>query len=119
MKPHEAVTWDEGRFGPLSLEAIRSIHQPANRHRISPNSYAAGTSFSGSTQEGVCYVLRGSVRFEFPGGESLTLRSGQFGTLPRGTFGFEVLGPDAAEVVRVWKLPFAVDPQPPPPKLDN
>ncbi|WP_020467830.1 hypothetical protein [Zavarzinella formosa] len=99
-----AQSWDYPSHGPLSLEAVRRVHRPGERFRISPARHHPGESFSEISRAGRRYVLAGSCSFT-QGNFVWELRAGQFADLPEGPFEFRVLDAGPAELVRVWELP--------------
>jgi hypothetical protein len=99
-----AMQWDESRYGPICLEAIKMLHQPSGWFRISPNRYPAGANFVGSTIAGRLYVLSGECEHTSQH-HWLRLSAGQFGDFCEGTYRFCVIGATEVEVVKVWELP--------------
>lgn len=100
----EVQTWDYSNWDAPSLEAIRSLHRPGERFRISPDHYDAGESFSTISRAGRRYVLAGSCSFT-KGGSTWELHIGEFVDLPEGQFEFRVVGASPVELVSVWALP--------------
>jgi len=100
MKVARTTRWDVAKHGPLSEANIRLRHQPPEMFRISRYSYDAGSRFSQSTRAGVCYVLRGEVRF----GET-KLHAGDEVSFDDCSCEVEVAGEGRVEVVFVWELP--------------
>lgn len=98
------IRWDFERCGPPCAEAIRALHQPAGRYRISPASYPAGTEFGGAQRAGRKYVLAGSCAFTV-GSATWELQAGDIADIPEGSYQFRVLGPGPVELVSVWDLP--------------
>jgi hypothetical protein len=96
--------WDFDRWGPPSVEAIRALHQPASRYRISPASYLAGTAFGGTARAGRKYVLAGACAF-IVGPSTWELQAGDFADIPEGEYLLRVLGSEPVELVSVWELP--------------
>lgn len=96
--------WDEVQMGRLCLEAIRDLHQPAERFRISHRQYPAGTSFGGAAREGRKYILSGWCVFTIQQ-QTWELQSGDIADIPSGSFHFRVLGSCDVQIVSVWELP--------------
>ena len=104
-----ARRWDVVRMGPLCIESVLALHLPAERFRVSPDSYPAGASFAGAARAGRKYVLAGSCSYVV-GGATWELGVGDVADLPEGEFAFRVLGGSPVEVVSVWELPAAFFP---------
>ena len=98
------VRWDYDRLGPLSLEAVRALHQPAERFRVTPSRYPAGTAFAGTARVGRRYILAGACVFTLGEG-TWELHAGDIVDLPEGDYQFRVLGGEPVELVTVWALP--------------
>ena len=96
--------WSEISPDPLTVEAIRERHTPQSHYRISPNRYASGTFFIGSSRAGRIYVLSGSCSKNV-GAWSVTLGPGAFADFPAGDFTFQVLGDQEVQLVNVWSIP--------------
>jgi hypothetical protein len=94
----------ESSSGPRTVEEVRALYQPATDYRISAYSYPMGAEFSGSGKSGNVHVLSGSCEFRFKA-KSVALSAGQHALLPSGTYTFEVVGPNAVELVHVRHLP--------------
>lgn len=90
-------------WGPLTKESIRRRHADCGSNHVSRRTHSAGTQYVGRTSPGVCYVLRGSCRYEFDG-IVVSIASQQFAHLPGGEFHFSA-GDDGVELVMVWPLP--------------
>lgn len=97
--------WTDVSQEPLTLAAIRSLHQPESHFRISPSAMPAGVKFTGlNSIAGRIYVLRGRCSMTV-GDWRADLRSGTFADFPAGSFTFEVFGTNEIEVVKVWLIP--------------
>lgn len=102
MKPSR---WDEATSGPISVEAIRMLHQPESNYRVSWNKYPPSTEFPGeSFLSKTLYVLRGSCSVGF-GDWSCRVGAGEFIELPGGKYRFSVRSDEEVEIVSVWELP--------------
>lgn len=102
--PEQHFDWDICTRGPLTLEAIQSIHVPVGNFRISKQTYPAATRFSGAARAGIVYLLNGCCRFEFEAG-IWELNAPCFAELPEGRYNFEVGQQADADIVNVWELP--------------
>ena len=96
--------WKRISSSALTLEAIKSLHVPSQRFRISPARYPAGASFSGESRAGRVYVLAGSCRYAF-GVTEFELVVGAFADVPEGGYQFQTVGSHEVEIVRVFELP--------------
>lgn len=98
--------WSDEQYGPLCEEAVRRLHVPASRHRISRYTYRPDENISGSSRSGRIYVLAGRCRITVAG-EMVCLEAGDVADLPSGEFSLEVAGQDdgALSLLRVWELP--------------
>lgn len=96
--------WDATHLGPLNLEAVRALHRPRNRFRISSNRYTAGAEFTGLGRAGRLYVLAGACAVSV-GESACELSAGDFVDLPQGQHTFRTVGDTAVEIVNVWELP--------------
>ena len=99
--------WSVVSNGPLSEDAVRAIHLPINRHRVSKARFPPGASFPVSTREGTVYVLQGTCRYGRNGME-VEIVAGEFARLSEGTYNVQVLGSEDLVIVRAWELPFEV-----------
>lgn len=97
-------TWDHTHWGSPSLEAIRAMHQPSDRFRISPSRYKPGTAFGFAARAGRKYILTGACAITF-GELKWELQAGDVVDLPAGKFDFRVLGSESVELISVWELP--------------
>jgi hypothetical protein len=88
----------------MALEAIKALHVPEERFRISPASYPAGVTFRGSSRAGRIYVLSGACRYVF-GDLEFNLQAGSLAEVPEGGYGFETVGSVEVRLVRVYELP--------------
>jgi EutQ-like cupin domain len=95
--------WDQSRE-PLTEEAVRRLHVPANHYRIAALQYPGHTSFSGATRKGLCYVLHGNCTYRFESGKEIRLAAGDIGRLPEGNYDLEA-GDEELSIVMVWELP--------------
>jgi hypothetical protein len=93
--------------GPLTFEAIKARHVPAEWHRVSQYRYPAGTRFSGTMRSAHCYVLSGRCIYRFS--KETVLEPGTWTVLEEGDYELEVVGEQDLSIVLVWKLPFAID----------
>ncbi len=98
-----ALRWDSSQ-GPISETAVRALHQPAGRFRVSVARYPKGSKFEGRMRAGTCYVLEGSCCYTFPDAVA-KLSSGDIATLPAGDFLFEAH--EDVVLAQVWELPSA------------
>ena len=101
MKVHR---WDFVRHGHLSLDAIRRVHAPSHKCRISMRKYPAHTEHTGATRPTTAYVVSGSCALAI-GEEEVVLHSGTFSRLAGGEYSLRVEGVGELEIVFVWKLP--------------
>jgi len=76
---------------------------PSPKYRVSSMSYETGTSFSGSAESSLVYVLSGCCEYVFDGSKAV-ISSNQYGDLPTGNFDFRVIGESSVELVNVWNL---------------
>jgi hypothetical protein len=95
--------WDDERRGPLSEEAVRELHRPADDYRISRQTYEQGTAFPGRMRTGRVYVLSGRCAYSF-GSASVQIAAGEFCDLVAGDFNFHVVGDGPCSLVLVWDL---------------
>jgi hypothetical protein len=98
--------WQDRSGGALTEEAIRAKHQPPEAYRISRSEYPAGTSFQGTMRPGLIYVLRGACSIDCQG--KVTANAGECVAVPGGDYEFAVIGPDGADIVEVWLIPYEV-----------
>jgi len=95
--------WDTDSYGELSVDAVKALHQPPQRHRVSLYEYPAGTSTGGAMMEGVAYVQHGRCTLSFPDCD-LDLGEGQFVRCPSGAYKLRV-GESDLRMIIVWELP--------------
>ena|SRR5215469_6424961 len=88
----------------ISIEAIRSLHTPPSRFRISPSKFPVGTAFPGGSIAGRIYVLSGRCS-RTVGDWRVELAPATFADFPAGGYEFQVLGDEAVELVNVYELP--------------
>ena len=93
--------WDKAE--PMTEDATRSIHTPADQFRVSKSTYEANTKFSGSMKSGRCYVIQGRCLFKFSENE-IIIESGQYADLECGKYKFQTLSELDTIVVKVWDL---------------
>lgn len=96
--------WCKLSSAPLSLETIRTLHQPSARFRISTYTYPPGTAFVGSGRAGTRYLLAGACSFTF-GNSAIELRAEDVADVPDGDYQFAVVGDVPVQFVAVWALP--------------
>jgi hypothetical protein len=94
--------WDRAKIL-LTEAAVRERHTPPEDFRISVFWIDAGTRYSGSTREGVVYVLSGSCSWSL-GGRAVAAEEGDILQLPDSTYEFEVRGDDRCQIIHVWNL---------------
>jgi quercetin dioxygenase-like cupin family protein len=104
-----AGRWDFARWGPPGLEAVRALHQPAERFRVSLYRYPAGADFGGAARADRWYVLAGACTITV-GTSSWTLAAGDIADLPSGEYRLCVSGSESVELVAVWELPTILPP---------
>ena len=95
---------DFDRWGPVSVDAIRSLHTPVDRSRVSHSSFPRGTTFGGTALASRRYVLSGACVY-IVGQTNWELHAGDIADIPRGDYQFRVLGSGPVKVVSVWELP--------------
>jgi hypothetical protein len=100
----ESNKWNEGEYGPMSLEAIRLQFQPETRYRVSWNKYPASASFIGWSLARRDYIVSGDCTISVAG-HSWDLSAGHFADLPEGDFSFSVSGDSPVKLISVWELP--------------
>jgi len=98
--------WNFALHGPITLGAVRALHEPQRRHRVSLYRYPASTRFAGAMRAGTCYVVTGSCRYRFA--ETVELRLGQIACLPEGAYELEVTAADELIIILAWRLPFEI-----------
>lgn len=96
--------WDEEKFGRLTLENLRLLHQPENFYAVRWNRYEAGAEFDGWSKAVTKYILSGSCEISVSG-ETYLLQSNDYFNLPEGNYHFKVIGNAPVEFVFVFKLP--------------
>ncbi len=96
--------WNVAERGPLTLEAIRSIHRPNGDFRISPSLYNGSTQFACASRACYVYVLSGTCHYEMKG-RVWKLVGPCYAELPAGQFYFRVDCDSSVELVSVWELP--------------
>jgi hypothetical protein len=96
--------WSDISSEPISEEAVRALHLPAEKYRLYPNSYGPGVSFPTTVgQPVVLYVLQGRCKYKL-GDREVTLQASEFVPLEKGSYSFEVLGSAGVKLVKVFKL---------------
>lgn len=95
--------WDKISTEAMSKETITALYQPERAYRISEYSYPAGAQFHCAMREGTCYVLAGACKYTSD--RSISIRVGEFVTLPQGQYQVEVGPADQVTLVMVWELP--------------
>jgi hypothetical protein len=95
--------WTEAALGPMTEDAIRRIHTPSERYRVTSFHTNANSVVRGVARAGPCYVVRGMCTFQFRQQE-FRLSAGDIVTLPEGGFTLTV-GAEQLEYVRVFPLP--------------
>jgi len=105
-------SWSDVPREPMSEDAIRRLHSPAEKYRISPNKYEVGVNASADVSVGfMIYVLSGKCKYvshskdEESNNSELVLTAGDVGNIPPGRYTFQSLGDTLTQVVRVFKLP--------------
>jgi len=103
-------SWTELSSEPMSVDAIRRLYVPAEKYRISPNTYEARTCLPGILGlECVVHVLSGRCQYRSDADAapawSVTLEAGEVGTLPPGRYTFQVLDDMPVRLVDVFELP--------------
>jgi mannose-6-phosphate isomerase-like protein (cupin superfamily) len=88
----------------LDLSRLRERYSPPDRFRVSEYVYPTGTETTSSMLAGKCFVLAGTLVFEFPTFE-VTVRQGEFADLPQGTHQLRVVGEQDAKLIFVWEIP--------------
>lgn len=96
--------WIVDDKGELTIDTIRSIHQPNDNYRISRYEYQRDTRFACASRLGLVYVLSGSCRYEKQG-RVWQLTAPCYTELPSGQFDFSVESSESVELVCVWELP--------------
>ena len=96
--------WESLSSEPMSLEAIRNLHQPASHYRVSRNGYDAGVSFPGTGKAGRLYVISGRCS-KSVGACEAELGPGTFVDFPGGDYVFSVVGDEPVKLVNVWEIP--------------
>ena len=96
--------WDVGQHGQLTTAAIRRIHHPANRYRISHAIYIGGDAPTGQRSYGRTYVLHGRCVIE---SEILQLdvTAPCYFDFPQGRYKLSVPFDSDVFVVNVYPLP--------------
>lgn len=100
----EVGEWSTLSADAISVEAIRSLYQPASHFRVSRNGFDAGVSFPGTRRAGRTYVLSGRC-VEATASWRAELGPGQFVDFPAGAYTFTVLGSEPVRFVSVWEIP--------------
>src|SRR5947209_2650076 len=96
--------WGDPQSGKLSLETIRTLHQPHERFRVSYNRYDAGVSFDGEARARRLYVIDGACTVSM-GAEEWDLCTDDYADLPEGRFQFSVPPSACVKIVSVYSLP--------------
>ncbi|MBT3201371.1 MAG: hypothetical protein HN350_15835 [Phycisphaerales bacterium] len=95
--------WDD-TDGELTLEAVKSLHTPSYKYRITFNKHSSKSpKLDECSRKGLVYVLKGRISFHFEY-EVIHLKAGDICTIPEGSHQCEI-GEEGVENVRVWELP--------------
>jgi hypothetical protein len=94
----------QGADAELGLPAIRLLHLPANRHRVSLQREPRGATVVGTMRAGTCYVLAGSCTFACDG-TTVALARGDIADLPEGEYAYATTSDEDAVLVKAWVLP--------------
>ncbi len=107
MNLFEIKNWNTETHGPLSLDAIKKLHQPSEKYRISEKTLPVGDIVHGTAKEGLCYVIQGElVYYCEASSKELELKQNNFSLLPSGNYEYRIGRIEPVILVRVWKLPF-------------
>lgn len=99
---NSVVPWNTARDGELTFDAVRSIHVPNMKHRISSQAFARKTEFRGLSIAGRLYALRGACSYRIGDSEWL-LQAPSYLDHPEGEFLFRAH--EDVEIVQVWEVP--------------
>jgi len=102
--PSVVAQWKALSSEPISLEAIRSLYQPASHFRVSRNGYDAGMTFAGTGKAGRLYVISGHCS-KSVGSWKAVLGPGTFVDFPAGDYEFSVVGDEPVKLAYVWEIP--------------
>ncbi len=94
--------WREAIHGPLNIETVISLYQPAHHFRVQQALHSAHTPFLSKGVVRTYYVLSGEMQIS-DGSLAFTLREWQYITLPEGTY--TISYPEAVEHICVLELP--------------
>ena len=89
--------------GELTLEAVKSLHTPSYKYRITFNKHSTSPKLGETSRKGLVYVLKGRISYHFED-EIIHLKAGDICTIPEGSHQYEI-GEEGVEHVRVWELP--------------
>ena len=92
--------WEEAQ---ISEAGVRQAHVPHENFRISTQRFEPGIRFSGTTREGLVYVLSGSCRWSIDG-QQVNAVEGDVAQMPTGSYEFEVVGDHPCDLAHVWNL---------------
>lgn len=96
--------WDTEKLGPLSLEAVTLLHQPALRYLIKKQNSAAHTPFSGGGVNLTLYVISGSCTVALDhASQPVLVGEGEFCKIPEGAYVMSF--PEPVEIIKVFELP--------------
>ncbi|SFG77798.1 hypothetical protein SAMN05518865_11861 [Duganella sp. CF458] len=93
--------WNEQTLGKLDIETVRALYQPYYRFRVQQAKYNPHTPYPESGVARTYYVVAGRMTVQ-DGPTTYVLESGQFVSLPRGTYTLH--HPDGVEFIKVLML---------------
>jgi mannose-6-phosphate isomerase-like protein (cupin superfamily) len=99
--------WDVTTHGPLTLEAVKALHQPAYKYRIQQFSRSPHTPFPNISVASTLYVVSGACLVTIESMDApYALSAGQFLSIPQGTYVMEYR--EHAVVIHALNLPSEV-----------
>lgn len=96
-------SWDMATRGQMSLEAVRALHLPINRHYFSESTLPAGAVAHPSRRYGFLYALKGTCVY---GGT--TISEGDIVEIDEGTYEVHVSTPSDFTFIEVFPVPFEI-----------
>lgn len=99
--------WSSVSSLPISLEAIRTLHQPASAYRVEERSYPPGTYFHGTSVAGRVYVLDGVFEVALDNNPDYFSEgcAGEYIEKPGGAYRARVSSPSGARTVTALEIP--------------
>lgn len=95
--------WNSGAHGSMTESAIRALHQPPGRWRVSKYIYGPGDEVEGTSRRCTGYALEGRFLFASKDGTA-SFEEGDMFRFSGGDYSLKVAGSASAVIVWVWEL---------------